>query len=395
MSNRTLPQNLAPDVFKDLNESAASAHLVKTAFLANMSHEMRTPLTVILGFADILKRPSLSEELRNDYLGRIERNGQQLLSLIEDLLDLAKIEAGQLCVRKEDTDFRAAVSYVMEKYRPMAESKNLELEATIDEACPSTILSSPMRLRQILDNLVSNAIKFTETGSVQIHVRRDRDLLTIEVVDSGIGIADEMQENLFQPFSQVDNSRTRAQGGTGIGLILSKRISELLGGELTLKQSRKAVGTTFTVTLPGLGDLPMSSNSMKQEKLPARPLDGVKLLVAEDVIDNQDLFRIVLESAGATVEIVSNGEEAVTRACEEKFDAILMDVQMPLLDGLSATRKIRASGGTMPIIALTAHAMPEEVAKSKAAGCDDHVSKPITTGILISSILRHIENRSH
>ncbi|RYZ75074.1 MAG: response regulator, partial [Proteobacteria bacterium] len=240
--------------------------------------------------------------------------------------------------------------------------------------------------------------KFTESGTVQMNVRRDRDLLLIEVHDTGIGMSEEMQDSLFQPFSQNDISRSRAQGGTGIGLVLSKRLSELLGGELALKASRKAVGSTFTVTLPGLGEIDMTSDSnsssaTKDARAPL-PLQDVRILVAEDVIDNQDLFRIVLESAGAVVEIVENGEEAVRRATTDKFDAILMDVQMPLLDGLSATRKIRAAGGTLPIIALTAHAMPEEVAKSKAAGCDDHVSKPITANNLISSIVRHL-GRSH
>jgi CheY-like chemotaxis protein/two-component sensor histidine kinase len=383
-------KSLSSDLFCELSDSAASAHVVKSAFLANMSHEMRTPLTVILGFADILKRPALSDELRNDYLGRIERSGQQLLSLIEDLLDLAKIEAGQLSVRKEATDFRQIVESVLSKHMPSAAKKNLVLESFIDEALPNSIESSPLRFKQILDNLVSNAVKFTELGSVQVLLRRDRDLLLIDVVDTGIGIDDDLQETLFQPFSQADNSRTRSQGGTGIGLILSKRLTELLGGELNLKQSRKAVGTVFTVTLPGLGDLPMASDSAQKTSNDQLPLENVRLLVAEDVLDNQDLFRIVLESAGAEVHIVANGEEAVKQATTQSFDAILMDVQMPLLDGLSATKKIRAAGATLPIIALTAHAMPEEVAKSKAAGCDDHVSKPISANTLISAVLRHL-----
>lgn len=383
---------LSPDLFSELSQRAASAHLVKSTFLANMSHEMRTPLTVILGFADILRRPALPEELRSDYLGRIERSGQQLLNLIEDLLDLSKIEAGILCVKMEPTNIRDLLYNLTEKFQPLADKKRLVLETLLDDTCPETIDSSPLRLRQVIDNLLSNAIKFTESGTVQLICRRDGDLLIFEVRDTGIGMSDEMQDNLFQPFSQNDNSRSRSQGGTGIGLVLSKRLSELLGGELTLKSSRKAVGTTFTVTLPGLGEIAVESDSVnapiKTDTKSALPLSDVRILVAEDVIDNQDLFRIVLESAGATVEIVENGEEAVRAAGAGQYDVILMDVQMPLLDGLSATRKIRASGATLPIIALTAHAMPEEVAKSKAAGCDDHVSKPITANNLISSIAR-------
>lgn len=384
---------LSNDLFNELSHRAASANVVKNAFLANMSHEMRTPLTVILGFADILRRPSLSEDLRSDYLGRIERSGQQLLNLIEDLLDLSKIEAGQLVIRKEDTDLRKVIRAVLDKHQDQAGQKNLVLDFSVSEDIPNTIQTSPIRLKQILTNLVSNAVKFTEEGSVQISVRQEGPVLSIDVADTGIGICLEKQEELFQPFMQEDNSRTGGKGGTGIGLILAQRLTQLLGGELTLKYSRRGIGTTFSMTLPGVSELKMVQDSKKAE-LPAQALLGKKILVAEDVLDNQDLFRIVLESAGAVVEIVSNGKEAVDKATGAEFDAILMDVQMPLLDGLSATRQIRAAGAKLPIIALTAHAMPEEVAKSIAAGCDDHVSKPITSRTLISSLLKHLSPKA-
>lgn len=369
--------------------SESSAQIAKSAFLANMSHEMRTPLTVILGFADILKRPAISDALRNDYLGRIERSGIQLLRLIEDLLDLANIEAGNLNVKMTDVDVRDAISCVMSKYRSAAASKSLVFECYIDEAVPKMIFSNEIRFKQILENLVSNAIKFTDSGSVQIHARRQGNRLGLEVLDTGIGIDEESQDELFQPFSQAETSRSRSLGGTGIGLVLSKRLAELLGGELTLKASRKEVGSTFVVSFPGLSESFMSSEKSGAVTREL-PLAGVKLLVAEDVLDNQDLFRIVLESAGAEVHIAENGVEAVKRASAEHFDAILMDVQMPLMDGLSATRKLRESGTKIPIIALTAHAMPEEVAKSHAAGCNDHVSKPIKASVLVSALLKHL-----
>ncbi len=367
-----------------------AAQIAKAAFLANMSHEMRTPLTVILGFADILKRPAISDALRNDYLGRIERSGNQLLRLIEDLLDLANIEAGSLNLKVGDVDVRATVATVMKKYRSAAESKNLVFESYVDDSIPQLIQSNDLRLQQILENLISNAIKFTDAGTVQLHARRSGDQLSLEVLDTGIGIDDDKQDDLFQPFSQVETARSRSMGGTGIGLVLSKRIAELLGGDLTLKASRKEVGSTFIVSFPGLGESSMASDKTAKAAPTSKdlPLGGVKLLVAEDVLDNQDLFRIVLESAGAEVHIVENGAEAVARVASDVFDVVLMDVQMPVMDGLTATRKIRETGSKIPVIALTAHAMPEEVAKSKAAGCNDHVSKPIKANGLIQSILQ-------
>ena len=382
-------------------EAAEAANRAKSEFLANMSHEIRTPMTAILGYADLLlDHSTLKEDVaqRLDAARTIQRNGQHLLDIINDILDLSKIEAGKLTVEAVDYSLESIVEEVLSLMRVRSHGKGIELKVHYETPVPAVIQTDPLRLRQILVNLVGNAIKFTEVGCVRVEVRHLVDAsprLEIDVVDSGIGMPKDQQELLFQPFTQADASTTRRFGGTGLGLAISKRLALLLGGDVTIVESTLNVGTRFRLTLsvsplaiertvtPGiesLGKTPPKEPSSSRGKDPC--LDGARILLAEDGPDNQRLISLILRNAGARVSVVENGllaVEAVLRAVQidEPFDVVLMDMQMPLLDGYGATRSLRAQGYHGTIIALTAHAMSDDREKCLNAGCDDFSTKPI------------------
>lgn len=405
-------RKLAEEEVQRAKDTAELANLAKTQFLANTSHEIRTPMTAILGYSEMLMDPQQSRDERVSCAKTIRRNGEHLLAIINDILDISKIEAQKVTVEKLDCDLPQLVADVMALARPWAIKKGLEFEVIFDRQIPKHVQTDPLRAKQVLVNLVSNAIKFTQKGKIQLSVYRDityfNHTMRFEISDSGIGMTPEQLSRLFQPFTQADASTTRKFGGTGLGLTISKRLAQLLGGDITVT-SEAGVGSTFSFTLDGgprqgvellenltADQLAIISETDTDEEV---RLTGGRILLAEDGEDNQDLISTHLRRAGAEVIIAGNGRLAVESAMDamrpgpqgDPFDLILMDMQMPELDGYGATRRLRAAGIELPIIALTANAMAEDRVRCLEAGCTDYVSKPITRNHLLSVVARHLD----
>jgi signal transduction histidine kinase/DNA-binding NarL/FixJ family response regulator len=388
----------------EARQAAEAATLAKTCFLANMSHEIRTPMTAILGFTDILLE-ELEKPQAREAAAIVKRNGEHLLTIINDILDISKIEAGKVEMEMISWSPRQIVAEVVSLLHVRANAKGLTLAGEYVGPLPETIVTDPTRLRQVLLNVVGNAIKFTDGGGVRIVTRLvnaagDAPQIQFDVIDTGIGIPQNRIGQLFEPFTQLDASSTRRFEGTGLGLAISRRLAQRLGGDITA-QSTPGQGSTFTITVAA-GPLvavrliecpPESFPGEKRPVLPARE-SGEKLrcrvLLAEDIPDNQRLFTSILAESGAEVVVAQNGKEAIEKAMATRpgwgrrhsdptqpFDVVLMDVQMPVLDGLEATRRLRELGYTGPIIALTAHAMRGDRQKCLDAGCDDYVTKPV------------------
>jgi len=343
----------------------------------------------------ILGDPNLDEQERGELVGRALSNGKQLVVLIDDILDLSKVEAELLQVEAEPVSPRQILDEVVASLAPRAAEQELRLLRLVADDVPRFIESDARRVRQILLNLTGNAIKFTERGEVRLSagfVPGARPQLVVEVSDTGIGIDPIEQVRLFAPFAQADSTIARRFGGSGLGLALSRGLAERLGGSLTLVRSAPREGATFRLVLPGKvvagvePEAPAPALSLVQ----TRPLAGVRILLAEDNPDIRLSFSSILELAGATVEGVDDGTEAVALATTRVFDVVVMDVWMPGLDGLESTRRIRRAGHTMPILALTADAMTEQRAECLGAGCDDYLSKPIDHEHLIATILTHV-----
>ncbi|MBN8626865.1 MAG: response regulator [Planctomycetes bacterium] len=393
--------------------AAAAANVAKTEFLANMSHEIRTPMNAILGYADLLINEgdiSKAPPARVEALRTIQRNGEHLLTIINDILDLSKLDADKMSVEAVECSPLRLVADVESLMRVRARSKNICLESSLLTDVPATIQSDPTRIRQILVNLVGNAIKFTEHGGVRIEVALKpsaKPTLHFDVVDTGLGMTDEQAARLFQPFTQADTSTTRHFGGTGLGLTISRRLARLLGGDVVVLRSKPGQGTTFRLTVP-LGSTsnvdfisPAAAQRLLRDEAPSGPvsepvvrdeLQGLKILLVEDGPDNQRLISFVLKKAGAEVTICENGRDAVDEAwsnfqTETPYDVILMDMQMPIMDGYEATALLRSRGYPLPIIALTAHAMADDRRKCLDAGCDEFATKPIDRVQLIRGIV--------
>ena len=387
---------LAADIqsLKEAEAQAQEASRLKSTFLANMSHEIRTPMTAVLGFTDVLRDSQVSEEERKDALARIDNSGRALLRLIDDVLDISKIEAGKLLIQKTRFSPVEIASEVIGVMRLAADQKGIELRLNVDANVPSFGLSDPARIRQILMNLVGNAVKFTAAGHVGLLLRAEGEsTLVFEVEDTGIGISPEDRGKLFSPFAQADASITRMFGGTGLGLLLSLRLAEQLGGSLTLKASEPGVGSRFEARVEAApfshephAEICQVDLGEKPDKQSLASLQGLRILLAEDVPDNQVLMLRYLTGAGGEVQIAANGEEAIAKATHGKFHVVLMDIQMPKVDGIQATKALRGQGYRGPILALTAHAMPEEVLRSIEAGCNAHLTKPIAKSALLSTI---------
>jgi PAS domain S-box-containing protein len=373
-------------------QAAEAANRAKSEFLANMSHEIRTPMTAILGFSDILlEAPSREESVESAMI--IKRNGEHLLNLINDILDLSKIEAGKFEVVRVACSPRQIASEVVSTMKVRADAKGLPLTLECRGPAPESIQTDPNRLRQILVNLIGNAIKFTEVGGVRVVIRSDASpngegQLAFDVIDTGIGMSDEQAGLLFRPFSQADASTTRRFGGTGLGLAISKRLAKMLGGDIVVCSS-PGQGSTFSLSI-GTGRLhgpaaPQEPGEAMTARGPAghagRKLD-CRILLAEDGPDNRRLIAFLLRKAGTEVTVADNGRIALdlalaARQAGSPFDLILMDIQMPVMDGYEATQKLRIAGCREPIIALTAHAMAGDRQKCIDAGCDDYITKPI------------------
>ncbi len=375
--------------------------MAKSRFLANMSHEIRTPLNAIIGFTDLLRTSGnqCGEAEREDYLETIHTSGKHLLSLINDILDLSKIEADRLEVEQVRCSPHDIISEIVSVLRVKALEKELTLDYHWNGKVPETICTDPARFRQLLMNLVSNAIKFTSAGKVQIVaelVKDGRDpRLAIQVIDTGVGIPADKFDAIFDPFVQADTSVTRQFGGTGLGLTISRRIAEALGGGIAVT-SEIGKGSTFTVTiatgpLDGVRilDAPLA-DGMRSPRLkaidPLPSLAGVRILVVEDGDTNRKLIGLVLQRSGVKVTMAENGRIGADLAMKDPFDLILMDMQMPVMDGYTATALLRQHGLTIPIIALTAHAMKGDQDKCLAAGCSGYVTKPIDADMLLRTV---------
>ncbi|MCA9167542.1 MAG: PAS domain-containing protein [Planctomycetales bacterium] len=399
---------------KELSEAANRA---KSEFLANMSHEIRTPLTAILGYADLLydENAVANQPKQLEMVRTIQRNGEHLLAIINDILDLSKIEAGKMTIEHLPVELDQLAREVLALMQVRASAKNVGLLLRYDGPLPTSIHSDPVRLRQILVNLVGNAIKFTEKGHVRLSIKLDQQgdvpSLRLAIEDTGIGMTPAQLEKLFIAFNQADTSTTRKFGGTGLGLLISKRLSQMLGGDIEVA-SEPGKGSTFTAvialdpvdlqTLAVLDDSGYSVLSVPRiEQSPAAmsatQLSGTRILFAEDGADNQRLISFILKKAGAEVTIVNNGEEAVRSLLVDgdlesefldplPFDIVLMDMQMPVMDGYNASTLLRERGLRVPILALTAHAMGGEREKCLAAGCDDYATKPIDRQLLLRQI---------
>jgi two-component system, sensor histidine kinase len=383
-------------------DAAEMSSRTKSEFLANMSHEIRTPLTGILGFTDVLLAGGDDGDpvKRHEYLTTIQASGRHLLELINDILDLSKIESGRLEFERQACHFDRLVTDMMRVLQVKADEKSLDLTLRWETPIPQIVFADATRVRQALMNVVGNAIKFTARGSVTVIGRLAGDQgsprLEIDVVDTGIGISPEALQRVFDPFIQADNSVTRRFGGTGLGLAISRKIARGLGGDLTV-ESEPGKGSTFRLTIhPGnINGIRLISPAMPQKAAAAAVADPnagapvlppVKILLVEDGQTNRKLIKLMLERAGAKVATAENGEVGVRIALSQSFDLILMDMQMPVLDGYSATRQLRDAGEKLPIIALTANAMTSDRDKCLDAGCTDYLTKPIDPARLFEAV---------
>jgi signal transduction histidine kinase/DNA-binding response OmpR family regulator len=388
---------------------ALEASHAKSNFLANMSHEIRTPLTAILGYAELLDDRHLDLDDRLAHARTVRTAGKHLLSLVNDVLDLAKIDAGKLKVELAPCSPIDVLAEVGSTLRVRASDRKLAFEMRSDGPLPATIRADTMRLTQILMNLVGNAIKFTDEGHVHVTAKcvdpkGATPRLVVSVSDTGIGMDEALRARLFTTFTQADSSSARRHGGAGLGLAISRELARLLGGDIEVEPNADG-GSTFRLTIPTgpldgvafVDDLQIAPDSAGKERrlaVAAIRLAGT-VLIADDSVDNQRLIGTLLRKAGATVSIADNGRVAVdmalaARAAGSPFGVILMDMQMPELDGIGATEQLRGAGYEYPIVALTAHAMPEQRVRCIAAGCDDFVTKPVERQRLFEVVRVHL-----
>jgi len=366
--------------------SAEAASLSKSAFLANMSHEIRTPLTAIIGFSESMLDGYQTEDEKKQTIKTIIRSGQHLQQVINDILDLSKVEAGKLDVEL----IKASPFEIMEEVKPLiimlAKDKGLKFSVKYQFPMPETIRTDKFRLRQILINLCNNAVKFTHKGSVSVNIscQPETNTMAFRVIDTGIGLSDDQKDLIFGAFSQADSSTTRQYGGTGLGLYLSRQLANKLGGDITV-DSKYGEGSAFTLTIDtGVLDGVALLSSAPEPVLESVSIPDIrklslsgKLLLAEDNADNQRLISLKVQQTGAAISIAENGQLAVDMALKEPYNLILMDIQMPVMNGLDATRTLRKKGYTGTIVALTANAMQEDIEACKEAGCNGFLTKPI------------------
>lgn len=388
--------------FVDALFEANTASRSKTDFLANISHEIRTPMTSIMGYVDLLKnKPDCTQEEFNSFVQVIDKNASHLLSLIDEILDVSKIEAGKIDIKKETVDLPKLLNEVYSLINVKAREKNIYLEFKNNGQIPKLIQTDPKRIKQILFNIVGNAIKFTEDhGRVELEVSYDpkaKDGLCFRISDTGLGISKDKLNKIFKPFEQSDTSTSRKFGGTGLGLALSRGIARKLGGNIIIESSEINKGTTFKVTLTAnvVGEHSLLDNfstnihnhSAENDIHKNKKLSGQKILVVDDAFENARLFKIFLNKAGADTDVATSGKDALDMAHKSLYDLVLLDLQMPGLDGFQVLQELRKQQYNNPVIALTAHAMDEEKQKTKEAGFDGHLTKPVKYDELIDYIL--------
>ncbi len=407
-ANRSLQAEVAErrraeEAMRRARDAAEAASRAKSQFLANMSHEIRTPLTALIGFAEVLRDDGVGAAQAAEAVEIIHRNGTHLLAIINDILDLSKLESGEFRIERGACDPVEAAGEVVTMLAQQAQGLGLRIVLEAEDGAGAEIETDRLRLRQVLVNLVGNALKFTPEGGVRVRVLRRVTLgggarVRFEVEDDGPGMDAATLGRVFDPFFQGDGSMTRRHGGVGLGLSISRRLAEALGGTLTAR-SVVGEGSTFVLELPGIAPASGAGRSRTERpvvsaKAGASP--AARVLLVEDGLDNQRLLCHLLRREGWSVELASNGAEAL--ACvdeaESPFDVILMDMQMPVMDGYTATQRLRASGVRTPVIALTAHAMEGDRERCLAAGCDDYLTKPVDRGRLAATVRRALLHRS-
>jgi signal transduction histidine kinase/ActR/RegA family two-component response regulator len=380
-------------------DEAEAANRAKSAFLATMSHEIRTPLNGVLGMAQALAADPQLTDIQRERIDVVRQSGESLLAILNDVLDLSKIEAGKLALETAQFEVGALAKTVHATFQAIAETKGLTFELSVESAARGVYEGDQVRVRQILWNLVSNALKFTETGGVKVRIGREKGALSITVMDSGIGMTAFQLAGLFRKFEQADASTTRKFGGTGLGLAICRELTELMGGEIEAT-SAPGMGSTFTALLP-LKKVARAAPKAKTPRRTRRPQAAmdrpIRVLAAEDNAMNQLVLKTLLSQVGIEPEMVADGRQAVEAWERETWDVILMDVQMPVMDGPTATGLIRTrerseGRARTPIIALTANAMSHQIAEYLQSGMDAFVAKPIEAGRLFEALQAAVEN---
>lgn len=376
----------------------------KSSFLANMSHEIRSPLSAILGFTELLSEDESASPKQKKYVEIIRRNGNSLTKLVDDVLDLSKVEAGSLKLEKLHFSFPELIEEVGVLFENQFRSKGLAFTNKIIGKFPDVIISDSSRIRQILINLISNAIKFTDKGGItlttQYRILSDRQIeVKFKVRDTGIGLTLAQKGQLFVPYAQAENSTTRLFGGTGLGLALSKKLSQALGGDLVVDETHDHVGASFKFTFKA--EVPVALTIQDHNVTPFQvapliptSLSGMSVLLVEDSLDTQFLIERILRGRGVKIHIVSDGEEAIRKCYDQTYDLILMDIKLPKIDGYETTRILRSTGYNKPIVALTAHALENERIQSLMAGCNGHLTKPINMQKLFSTLHTFLKQKS-
>lgn len=394
---------------KNAKRDAEYASNAKSQFLANMSHEIRTPLNAIMGLSELLQTNYKDEKERILWLKKITRNSEHLKKVIDEILDLSKIEAGKLQLKITKFSIPNVIAQVKSILSPLANEKNLTLHFETDGAIPEKINSDSSKLQHILLNLLGNAIKFTNQGNITLTVKTVNDnsdpVLHFSVIDTGIGMSADEVKHLFEPFTQVDSSMTRRFGGTGLGLTLAKQLAQALGGDVFLHSSTPGQGSTFVAKIK-TGDIssspmissfanllsePIDNNDLAADKpVVAKPnISNFKVLLVEDSMDNQLLVQNFLEMEGVIVDLASDGQEGMKKAEEGEHDLVIMDIQMPVMDGYTATSTLRQNGYKKPIVAFTAHAFEDERERCLKMGFTDFLSKPIKKRELVDCLAKY------
>jgi PAS domain S-box-containing protein len=372
-------------------EYAAQKELkLKSQFIADISHELRTPLGAILGFAEFLQKDNINEMDKNHYLDIILKNGKNLNRIINDVLDLSKIEAGRINIELIEFNLDEILYEVIDLFRPQCEAKSIHISYDKKEKGVHKVISDCNRLHQILNNIVSNAIKFTNKGEITLSVKLvketpEQNCFEILIKDTGIGLSQKEINRIFHPFIQIGNSQNKMNKGSGLGLVLSRRMAEALGGDVELVSTQEGNGSTFSVKFTDYKTLKKPSKSRAINMQP-HSLKSKSILIVDDSVDNLEIIKLFLNSYGGDPDIALDGKEALKKVKNKKYDVILMDIEMPNMNGFQVIKELRHRKNRTPVIALTAHALPEDRLKTKNAGFIDHVTKPIDFNYLVSSI---------
>lgn len=374
-----------------MSEYSAQKELkLKSQFIADISHELRTPLGAILGFAEFLQRNDINDIDKNHYLDIILKNGKNLNRIINDVLDLSKIEAGRVDIELKEFDLHNIINEVVDLFKPQCQKKHINISYEKTEFEPIKVTSDGNRLRQILNNIISNAIKFTDKGEITLAVHMieetpDQNNFEILIKDTGIGLSQAEMDKIFHPFIQVSNTQNKANKGSGLGLVLARRMAEAIGGDVELVSTRPNLGSVFSVKFTDYKTLNSPPKS-KAVDMNLHSLQSKSILIVDDSIDNLEIIKLFLNSYGGDPDIANDGNEALIKVQNKDYDVILMDIEMPNMNGFQVIKELRNRNNNTPVIALTAHAMPEDRLKTKSAGFFDHVTKPIDFNYLVSAI---------